>query len=86
MANLGGNHDGTVSGDACADAAACDNGGLDLVQRLDDAVLPLGRNGGNDMLSPAFGVNGAHPIMARVMSLLLVVMAAWSIKSSLLLS
>jgi hypothetical protein len=61
MANLGGNHDGTVSGDAGADAAACDNGGLDLVQRLDDAVLPLGRNGGNDMLSPAFGVNGAHP-------------------------
>jgi hypothetical protein len=61
MANLGGNHDGTVSGDAGADATACDNGGLDLVQRLDDAVLPLGRNGGNDMLSPAFGVNGAHP-------------------------
>jgi hypothetical protein len=61
MANLGGNHDGTVSGDAGADAAACDNGGLDPMQRLDDAVLPLGRNGGNDMLSPAFGVNGAHP-------------------------
>jgi hypothetical protein len=61
MANLGGNHDGTVSGDAGADATAGNNGGLDLVQRLDDAVLSLGRNGGNDLLSLAFGVNGAQP-------------------------
>jgi hypothetical protein len=55
---LGGNYDGTVS-DAPDNNG---NGGLNLAQRLDDAVLPHGRNGGNEVFSPdARGVNGAHP-------------------------
>jgi hypothetical protein len=56
MANLRGNYDGTVTDDA-----ACDNGGINPEQRLNDAALTLGRHGGNDMLSPAIGGNGGHP-------------------------
>jgi hypothetical protein len=57
MANLGGNCDGNVS-DAPDNN---DNGGLNFVQRPDDAGLPHDRNGGNEVFSPERGVNGAHP-------------------------
>jgi hypothetical protein len=60
MANLGGNHDGpTVTDDAGG------NDGLNLAQRLDDAAVPLGHNGGHDMLSCEVGGNGGHPYYGR---------------------